>query len=124
MAAGHAFVGLMLLMSMLHSTASQISSNIDVDVDHRLFDNLSGLHIINECVRPSYYSRNLPGSNCRHIGLTTEVPSWCKVDYKNAWRKKYLPRKILYYSNSVAVHSILLLAAGDVERNPGDKPKC
>lgn len=114
MAAGHAFAGLMLLMSMLHSTASQISSNIDVDVDHRLFDNLSGLHIINECVRPSYYSRNLPGSNCRHIGLTTEVPSWCKVDYKNAWRKKVPPQKDL----------ILLELGGSTQHPPLSSGRC
>ena len=43
---------------------------------------------------------------------------------KRCLRRKFLPRKILYYSHSVAAYNILLLRARDVERNPGDKLKC
>ena len=43
---------------------------------------------------------------------------------KRCLGRKFLPGKILYYSNSVATYNILLLRAGDVERNPGDKLKC
>ena len=43
---------------------------------------------------------------------------------KRCLRRKFLPRRILYHSNSVVVHNFLLLKAGDVERNPGDKLNC
>lgn len=44
---------------------------------------------------------------------------------KRAWQRKFLPRKLAYYNNSVAHYGVLLLIAGDIERNPGDnRAKC
>ena len=57
-----------------------------------------------------------------HICLTVEVLYRCKIVFRIIWRKRYLRKNIPNYSNSVAVHSILLLE-GNVEINPGDKPK-
>ena len=117
------FVGLMciclLLMFKLHPTISQISSKIDMDVDHRYCD-LTTSDTSYESDFPSYYQ---PDPNYRHICFTVEVLCRCKIVFRITWRKRYLRRNIPYYSNSVAVHCILLLA-GDVEINPGDKPKC
>ena len=123
MAAGHAFVGLMciclLLMFKLHPTISQILSKIDMDVYHRHCD-LTTSDTSYETGFPSYYQ---PDPNYRHICFTVEVLYRCKIVFRITWRKRYLRRNIPYYSNSVAVHSILLLAE-DVAINPGDKPKC
>ena len=106
-------------MFKLHPTISQISSKIDIDVDHRYCD-LTTSDTSYESGFPSYYQ---PYPNYRHICFTVEVLCRCKNVFRITWRKRYLRRNIPYYSNSVAVHSILLLA-GDVEINPGDKPKC
>ena len=123
MAAGQAFVGLMckclLLMFKLHPTISQISSKLNMDVDHRYCD-LTTSDTSYESGFPSYYQ---PDPNYRHICFIVEVLCRCKIVFRITWRKRYLRRNIPYYSNSVAVHSILLLA-GDVEINLGDKPKC
>lgn len=65
-----------------------------------------------------FYNRSDLGRFHFHVNLVAGLSR------KRCLRRKFLPRKILYYSHSVAAYNILLLRARDVERNPGDKLKC
>ena len=65
-----------------------------------------------------FYNRSDLGRFHFHVNLVVGLSG------KRCLGRKFLPGKILYYSNSVATYNILLLRAGDVERNPGDRLKC
>ena len=121
MAVGHVLVSLVLFMWFFLPTSSTIEINV-LDVSLFKLTNIFAGQDYSSKQRKTddflFYNRSDLGRFHFHVNLVAGLSR------KRCLRRKFLPRKILYYSNSVAAYNILLIRTGDVERNPGDKLKC
>lgn len=112
MAAGHVYALLIIVIWLSLFKSSSVNTEVHVPHHNILINNCETQNLLvvkYKSTAQGFFNQSKPEHNRRHVVLAS-----AKTYY----------RKIQYYTNSVAVYNILLLMAGDVESNPGDKPKC